>query len=121
MSRIIRTQRGQLRRTHAAWFRLAEKLNRIGQDIVLTPRKIESEHGDSDFRVVALLYFTCAFSGIQAAIVLAERGMIVEANTITREMIETSTITALDTKENAASLTSVKKSSAKSSQKFWAA
>ena len=94
LSRTIRTQRRKLRQAHADWLKLAEKLNRIGQEVVLTERALDSEHGYSDYRVVALLYFTRALSALQAAILLAERGMVVEANTITREMIETTTMLA---------------------------
>lgn len=63
--------------------------NRLSQRIILLERQIESEHGYSDVRVVAMLYFTRATSSFQAATVLAERGMVAEANTTVRSLIET--------------------------------
>jgi hypothetical protein len=94
LSREIRTQRRKLRQEHADWFRLANRLNRIGQDIVLTPKDVDSEHGYSDYRIVAMLFFTRALSAFQGFVLLAERGMISEANQISRGLVETTAMLA---------------------------
>jgi hypothetical protein len=90
----IEVRQIKLRWRHHGWLRLARTLNAIGQDIVLTPKDVTSEHGYSDYRIVAMLYFTRALSALQAVIVLAGRGMVSEANQISRGMIETTAVLA---------------------------
>lgn len=89
LSPEIGQQIASIRQAHAEWFNLSDTFNRIAQRIILIERDIESEHGYSDYRVVAMLYFTRATSSFQAALLLLERGMISEANTIIRSLIET--------------------------------
>ncbi len=88
-----------IREAQAGWFELIQTLNRLSQKIILTQREIKSAHGFSDYRVVGLLYFTRATSSFQGATLLVERGMLVEANTLVRSLIETVWVLAGLTKD----------------------
>jgi len=83
-----------IRDRESDWFGLAERLNRLGQKIVLAQRELESDRGYADYRVVAMLFYTRALSSFQASVLLIERGMIVEANTMTRALVETACVMA---------------------------
>lgn len=94
LSQKLAGQIRAVRRDHAPWFSLARTLNRLGQRIVLKQREIESGSGLADHRVVGMLFYTRAVSSFQGAVLMAERGMIVEASTIIRSLIETTWILA---------------------------
>jgi hypothetical protein len=89
LSADIAAQVTSIRKEYSEWFTLAETFNRIGQRVILLPREIQTEKSYADYRVCGMLYFTRALSAFQASILLAERGMVVEANTLVRSMIET--------------------------------
>jgi hypothetical protein len=73
------------RSENRAWFTLAMDLNLVAQQELLL---LEVPSNDNQTFVAALL-FVRGLSSFQAAILLAERGMIQDARTITRSCIET--------------------------------
>jgi hypothetical protein len=74
------------RAEHEPWFGLAVRLNRVSQRHMLA-----AVIPDSDNRsLLVLLFFARALSSFQGAILLAERGMTSEAQTLARSCLETS-------------------------------
>ncbi|OAJ56900.1 hypothetical protein A6V36_32430 [Paraburkholderia ginsengiterrae] len=77
---------GKHRADNAAWFSFAERLNRLGQSLLHGLSVTTGEGQDS--RLLAMLLFTRTLSNFQGAILMAERGMIVEARTLARSCLE---------------------------------
>ena len=70
------------------WFLFVEKLNSVGQSLLHGLNvKIEADGADSD--LLAMLLFTRALSNFQGTVLMAERGMVVEARTLARSCLET--------------------------------
>jgi hypothetical protein len=74
------------RADNAAWFSFAERLNRIGQSL-LHGLTVSNDDGQQS-RFLAMLLFTRSLSNFQGVILMAERGMIVEARTLARSCLE---------------------------------
>ena len=74
------------RAEHAKWFNLADRLNRICQRVMLA-----AVVPDGDNRaLLVLLFFARALSSFQGAVLMIERGMSVEALTLSRSCLESS-------------------------------
>lgn len=72
------------------WFDLALRLNRLGHKIAFAEREFEIQsHGLSDVRVLTIMLFFRVLSNFQGSIVLADRGLIVEARALARCVGET--------------------------------
>jgi hypothetical protein len=72
------------RAEHATTFALADRLSRVGQQVMLGA---EVSKGD-DRALLILLFFARALSSFQGALLLAERGMTSEAQTLARSCLE---------------------------------
>ena len=72
----------------ALWFGLAERLNRLGQRLALRELEFQTEGGLADSRVLVLLLFFRSLTNFQGTVLMAERGMIIEARTLSRNCIE---------------------------------
>jgi hypothetical protein len=67
------------------WFNLAFRLNRWAHRFALTEREFEVEgNGLADVKALTSMLFFRALSNFQGCIVLADRGLIVEARTLAR-------------------------------------
>jgi uncharacterized protein (DUF4415 family) len=75
------------RTDNANWFSIAEGLNRTGQRL-MPGATVTTEQGDGNRRLLAMLLFTRALSNFQGTILMAERGMVVEARTLARTCLE---------------------------------
>jgi hypothetical protein len=84
----IEKVRAGIRGMHKAWFDLADRLNRLGQRIATTPQEFQTQEGLADSRTIALLLFFRALSNFQGSVLMAERGMVVEARTLARSCLE---------------------------------
>jgi hypothetical protein len=73
----------RFRQDHAAWFELADRLNRMGMRLLTTARTHDAQQ-----RLVRAL-FSRAVSNFQGAVLMAERGMTAEAGTLARACLET--------------------------------
>jgi hypothetical protein len=74
------------RAEHAKWFNLADRLNRICQRVMLA-----AVVPDGDNRaLLVMLFFARALSSFQGAVLMIERGMSVEALTLSRSCLESS-------------------------------
>jgi hypothetical protein len=89
LSTDLHSRVADIRGRHADWFSHAENLNRFAQRIVTTQREFSSERGLGDDHVLALLLLYRALNNFQATVLMAERGMIVEARTLARSCLET--------------------------------
>jgi hypothetical protein len=69
---------------NASWFSLAERLNQRGQAILASVQMKITEKGAADPQLIGLLLTVRTLSNYQAIVLLAERGMIVEARTLAR-------------------------------------
>jgi hypothetical protein len=78
----------EMRSKCVAWFAHATNVNRLAQRIVTTRINIHTKDAFSDNRVLALLLMYRALSNFQGTILMAERGMIVEARTLARSCVE---------------------------------
>ena len=87
------------RKQHAAMFEVADELNRIGQRILGDAKVTVTEKGASDPKLITLLLLIRTLSNFQGAILLAERGMIVEALTLARSCYENAYMLAALKKE----------------------
>jgi hypothetical protein len=76
------------RRENQAQFDLADALNRTAQNLLAGTRAPLGVGGFGG-EAMALLLFTRALSNFQGAILMAERGMVVEARTLVRTCLET--------------------------------
>jgi hypothetical protein len=72
------------RAEHAAAFGLADRLSRVAQQVMLGA---EVPKGDNRALLI-LLFFARALSSFQGALLLAERGMTIEALTLARSCLE---------------------------------
>jgi hypothetical protein len=72
------------RKRHAPMFEIADELNRIGQRTMSDASVTVTEKGTSDPKLIAFLLLIRTLSNFQGAIILAERGMVVEALTLAR-------------------------------------
>src|SRR5271165_5840467 len=75
------------RAENAAWFEFAEQLNVTAQSLLLN-LKVTTQEDGLDSNVLAMLLFTRTISNFQGAVLMAERGMIVEARTLARSCLE---------------------------------
>jgi len=75
------------RASNKDWFALIEKLNRLGQKIFLNTRHLEKRE-ISNSEILAILLLIRTLSNAQGAILMAERGMVIEARTLTRCCLE---------------------------------
>lgn len=74
----------------AGWFQLAKELNRIGKKFAFEEKVLEIERsGLSDVKALTLMLLFRALSNFQGSILLADRGLIVEARALTRCLGET--------------------------------
>jgi hypothetical protein len=89
LSADLHSRVSDIRGRHADWFSHAENLNRFAQRIAITQREFSSERGLGDDHVLALLLLYRALNNFQATVLMAERGMIVEARTLARSCLET--------------------------------
>ncbi|SRR6266581_937515 len=73
------------RKQHAEWFDLANSVNKFGMRLLwsLKPRKTSNQQ-----LLVTILYGRC-LSAFQTTILLAERGLVLEARYVLRAMLET--------------------------------
>jgi hypothetical protein len=76
------------RRNNPAAFALADALNRTGQKLMLGA-EVRMEGGSLSEKNLAQLLFVRVLSNFQGAILMAERGAIVEARTLARTCLET--------------------------------
>ena len=74
------------RTENADWFPYAEKLNRTAQRLLLSTSV--TVNSSFDAKLFARLLFTRVLSNFQGAVLLSERGMIVEARTLARSCLE---------------------------------
>jgi hypothetical protein len=74
------------RMQNAAWFSLAERLNETAQSLI--GRATHSVESAGESKLLALLMFTRVLSNFQGMMLMAERGMIVEARTLARTCLE---------------------------------
>lgn len=75
------------RSEHATAFGLAKALNRTGQKLMLSTQP--TMEGDTlDARGLTILLFVRVLSNFQGVVLLAERGMVVEARTLARTCLE---------------------------------
>jgi hypothetical protein len=88
LSPDLQSRISDIRERHADWFGHAESLNRFAQRLATTQHEISSETGLADDRALALLLFYRAVNNFQGAVLMAERGMIVEARTLARSLLE---------------------------------
>jgi hypothetical protein len=65
-------------------FEIAEELNRIGQSILADAKVTFTSKGPNDPKLLTMLLLIRTLSNFQGVILLAERGMIVEARTLGR-------------------------------------
>jgi hypothetical protein len=72
------------RAEHAPWFNLVDRLSRIAHRLMLDAR---ITGGDNE-SMLMVLFYARAMSSFQGAVVLVERGMTVEANTLARSCLE---------------------------------
>jgi hypothetical protein len=79
----------KIRAENAARFSLCEKLNQLAVRIGMRELDVVTDTGYADSRIVALLLFYRSTSSFQGTVLLAERGMIVEARTLARSCLET--------------------------------
>jgi hypothetical protein len=79
---------GKHRQDNKATFELADALNRTGQRLMLSC-EVKVEGDVLGVRNLAQLLFVRALSNFQGAILMAERGAIVEARTLVRTCLET--------------------------------
>ena len=75
------------RAENSAWVAVAEKLNRIAQSLLATTTLRIASAQDS--KLLSMLLFTRSLSNFQATVLLAERGMVVEARLLARACLET--------------------------------
>jgi hypothetical protein len=69
----------------ARWFCLARNLNRVGHRFAFEEKVLEIEgRGLTDVKALTMLLFFRALSNFQGAIVLADRGLIVETRALAR-------------------------------------
>jgi hypothetical protein len=73
---------------HRDWDDFGRALNRVAQALLMKPMEFENPRARDDYRVIGVLLFTRCISNFQGALLLAERGMLVEANTLSRSLIE---------------------------------
>jgi hypothetical protein len=67
------------------WFELAKELNRVGKKIAFEERVLEIEgSGLSDVKTLTMLLLFRALSNFQGSILMADRGLIVEARALAR-------------------------------------
>jgi hypothetical protein len=77
------------RTENAVWFAHAEKLNRLGQRAVINViGETEDGRGLADHKLVSMLLFVRALSNFQGTMLMAERGMVIEARTLLRTCVE---------------------------------
>jgi len=69
------------------WFEFSDALSRSSQKI-LTGMSIRIPDSGDDSEVLAMMLFTRALSNFQGSVLMAERGMIIEARTLTRSCLE---------------------------------
>jgi len=78
---------GVHRKNNGDAFELAERLSRVGQKLMLSTQ-LTMPGGVLDARGLALLLFVRVLSNFQGMILLAERGLVVEARTLARSCLE---------------------------------
>jgi hypothetical protein len=93
---------GTIRKENAVWFRLAEDINRSGQDILAAFKPSRSVPVRD---VVGVALLIRSLSSYQGALLMAERGMIVEARTLVRCCFENAFVIGTLLKEGDAFLT----------------
>jgi hypothetical protein len=86
LSADIATWIAKHRAEHEPSFNLAERLNRVAQRLMLAALVPEGDNRS----LLVLLFFARALSSFQGAVLLVERGMTVEAQTLARSCLETS-------------------------------
>ena len=86
LSPTMATYTATLRRItpYELWFKYAEELNRLGQEIL---EGHETSVGENQ-RLITTVLFIRANQSFQAAIILAERGMLADARTVLRSAVE---------------------------------
>lgn len=77
-----------LRTDHAAWFDFAERVNRLGQHIMNAAEADCIGRTTHDPVELGIRLLIRSLSGFQAAVLLAERGMGIEAQTLVRGLYE---------------------------------
>jgi tetratricopeptide (TPR) repeat protein len=77
-----------LRDMHADWFDFAERVNRIGQRIMNSAETVCVGGTTHDPLCVGTRLLIRSLSGFQAVVILAERGMAIEAHTLIRGLYE---------------------------------
>ena len=80
-----------IRKRHSSWFEFATRLNRAGQEII-SNAQIVTKLGVTEPRLSALLLLVRTLSNFQGAILMAERGMVVESRTL--EVVAGTTVLA---------------------------
>jgi hypothetical protein len=78
----------EYRRKYRDWFDLIYRVNCYGQTIMADAELKVTEKGAADPKLIALLLLVRTLSNYQAVVLLAERGMVVEARTLARSCYE---------------------------------
>jgi hypothetical protein len=79
-----------LREMHSEWFDFAEHANRVGQRIMNSAERACVGRTTHDPICIATRLLMRTLSGFQGAVLLAERGMTLEADTLVRGLYENS-------------------------------
>jgi len=87
------------RKENAPLFEIADELNRVGQRALAEAQITVTEKGAADPKLIAALLLIRTLSNFQGAILLTERGMIVEALTLARCCFENAYVLAALKKE----------------------
>jgi len=76
------------RQEHINWFEFVKKLNHIAQKLLTDTNVTTDEAQTADPALLGFLLFSRTLSNFQGSVLLAERGMVVEARTLARSCTE---------------------------------
>lgn len=90
LSEVIARMVPRLREMNQLWFDFADRINGVGQRIMNGAEAACIGHSTHEPICIATRFLIRSLSGFQAAVLLAERGMTLEAETLVRGLYENS-------------------------------